>query len=305
MKYTDDEECSVKKIGGGSSSNVYLLGNGRVLKVYNSEHYKKAEIEYKKNILISNLGIPVPKTYGLTFTAKGEPAIEMEYIPGVSLSEYIHKHPYKYPFILYKMARLSAKIGSISFDYPDADTDFALKHLDKNLWISFYINKVDQIQIISQEEISRIKRFLGSIPESRCFLHADYDPSNFIINDRDGQIRLIDFGESGFGPWLFELWRMYSMYYDPDLRRGGKLWNWMTRQVFCYYLWIYLRLSKRSKNINTAIVLCALGALNNIKRLIIKLNNSETDTSAVRSYVDRALKCIDSLPGGLFLSERG
>ena len=303
MANMDNSEISQIRLGGGSTSDVFLLGNDRVLKVYNQSHYKKAEIEYKKTLLAGELGIPVPKMYSLTTTQNGNPAIEMERVPGMILNDYLSKHPERYPFILYDMARLSVRMNRLNYTFSEDDAAFAQEYLDIKHYVCSRICQISRLSCVSSEEVGRMQRFYESIPESRGFLHGDLDPSNIMISEDGNHLLPIDYGDSGYGSWLFELLRMYTIHYDPKHGSYGRLRLLIKRQLFRYYLWAFLRIEHTG--IKAATVLQILGAMTNIERLVAySSSSSEFRNDEIRRCADRALKCIDSLPHGIFPPDR-
>lgn len=303
MAHIDSSEISQIRLGRGSTSDVFLLGNDRVLKVYNQSHYKKAEIEYKKTLLAGELGIPVPKMYSLTTTQNGNPAIEMERVPGMILNDYLRKHPERYPFVLYDMARLSARMNRLSYTFSENDAAFARKYLDIKHYINSRICQISRLKCVSSEEFGRMQRFYDSIPESRGVLHGDLDPSNIMISESGGRLLPIDYGDSGYGLWIFDLLRMYVLHYETKPGRYGRLRLLMKRILFRYYLWAFLRIEHTG--IKAATVLQILGAMTNIERLVAySSSSSEFRNDEIRRCADRALKCIASLPDGVFPPDR-
>ncbi len=303
MNHPDTAGYMQEKVGAGMNSDVYVIGNDRVLKVFKPSRFKKADIEYKKTLIAIRIGIPAPKLYGLSVTENGNPAIEMEYIPGENLYKYLFDHPHRYPFIFYKMARLSARTVSIPCDYPDSEADFAGEYMDIKRSVISQFHHISRFQCVLPEEAARMRRFYESIPESRCFVHGDFDTTNIIVSGKGENLRLIDFGDSGFGSWLFDFLRMYDIYYNPKSGRPGRLRTFVKRLFFRYYLWVYLRVSNK-KDLSTAVVLHTVGAMVDIGRLVdLAWYCPETGDEDVRRYADRALKCIDFLPDGIFPAE--
>ncbi len=303
MAHIDSSEISQIRLGGGATSDVFLLGNDKVLKVFNQSQHQNAVIEYRKTQIAGELGIPVPKLYRLTVTSDGDPAIEMERIPGMILNDYLRKHPERYPFILYDMVRLSARMHSFSYTPSENDASFALEYLDVKRNVNSRICQIAQLNGIFPEEISRMQRFYESIPESNGFLHGDFDPSNIMISESGGYLFPIDFCDSGYGSWIYELYRMYTLHYEPKPGSYGCLWLMMKRLLFRYYLWIFLRIEHTG--IKAAAILQILGAMTNIERLVAYASSSsEIGNDNVRRCADRALKCIASLPDGVFPPDR-
>ena len=241
--------------------------------------------------------------YSLTTTQDGDLAIEMERVPGMILNDYLRKHPERYPFVLYDMARLSSRMNRLSYTFSENDAAFALEYLDAKRNVNSRICQISQLNGIFPEEISRMQRFYESIPESNGFLHGDFDPSNIIINENGGHLRPIDFGESGYGSWIYELYRMYTLHYEPKPGSYGCFRLMMKRLLFRYYLRVFLRIEHIG--IKAAAVLHILGAMTNIERLVAYASSSSVfRNDEIRRCADRTLKCIDSLPDGIFPPDR-
>lgn len=309
MIFLSDNAATTKgqlvKIGSGLYSDVYLIDDERVLKVFKQPFFKYAEVEYKKTLLAGELGIPVPKVYGVTVTDSGNPAIEMEYVHGLPLKRYLIRHPARYPLLLSKLAELSVRLENIPYIYSEADASFASEQLDKKRFTAIRIGHIAKLGVVLPEEIAIMERFYDSIPESRYFVHGDIGPSNVIVFESGNRIYLIDYGLSGFGSWLFDLTRMYEKYYDTGAGRMSRKRSLISKFVFRYYLWAYLRAAKRSTNIsrsmNTKTIIHTLGAMINIERLIACTSfRKENNERIIRIYADRVLECIASLPGGVF-----
>ncbi len=300
----EKEDGVLVKCGEGMTSEVFLLDNNRVLKVFKPNYYENAAVEYKKTLLAGKLGVPLAKVYALTNTENGNPAIEMEYIPGTPLNKYIKYHPLKLPGIIKKMAIIAAKLSQIpcsEYLHPDIEESFVVDHLDNKRYVTSRISLIEQLNNVSDAEVNKMKRFYESIPEDRTFVHGDYNLTNIIISDINGDFRLIDFGGSGFGSWLFDLLGMYSAYYDPITIKGRNLRKVIKHGFFRFYLWVFLRKINKSKVISKITVIRTLGAMLSINRLIkcVTFHPSKNLVLA-RQYADEALACIDSLQNGIF-----
>lgn len=298
----DTTKGQLVKIGSGLYSDVYLIDDERVLKVFKQPFFKYAEVEYKKTLLAGELGIPVPKVYGVTVTDSGNPAIEMEYIHGMTMNRYLQKHPSRCTVLLSKLARLSARLQSIPYVYPEAEASFASEYLDKKHFFTAQIDQIAGLDFILPEEVMRMRRFCDSLPESRYFVHGDIGPTNVMVFEKGEQLQLIDYGVSGFGSWIFDLLRMYEKYYDMSARPVSLKWLLTSHIVFRYYLRAYLRAANRSTNTST--VMHTLGAIINIERLIAYASyRKENSKDIIRIYADKALACINSMPECVFPKE--
>ena len=289
-----------RRMGGGLSADIYEAGDGRCLKVFKPRFYDYADMEYRKTLLAGRLGISVPEMVRLTVTEEGNPAIEMERLPDTDMSGYLKKYPAKCPVILLRLARLVVRLESIPYAYPGEEAAFAAEYLDKKRYTGSLVRKIAQLQGVLPEEFERIRRFYDSIPESGNFVHGDIGPPNVFVSENGRHLRLIDFGLSGFGSWLFDFTTMYEKYYDP--MPGKRKWfgAMVMRHVYRYYLWLSLRAGKRGGIRNMRVILDTLGAMVNINRLTACVTfRPETGADAVRSYVRKALRCIDRLPDGV------
>ncbi len=290
-----------ERIGGGLSSDVFLLGDDRVLKVFRPYFFRNAEKEYRKTRIAGGLGIPVPELYALTRTEDGRAAIEMERIPGTNMAEYMRVHPAEWPSLVHKMVRLSARIHQVSCVYSGEDADFAAARLDLKRGMLSVFSDISRLQCVSPEETRRMLRFYESLPESRGFVHGDFDPSNIIVSGRERTLRLIDYSESGFGSRLFDLQRMYDLHYEPRTLSCSRLRLVMKRLFFRYYLRVFLKNEWRDGSPGTGVVMHTLGAMLNIARLAACATSCPwTVNDDVRHFADRALCCIDALPDGIF-----
>ena len=172
----EKEDEILIKCGEGMTSEVFKLDNGRVLKVFKPRFYENAGVEYKKTLLAGKLGVVSPKVYAFTHTEIGNPAIELECIPGMPLNRYIRLHPIKLFCIIYKMAVMAAQMNQIPYStylYPDIEESFILEYCDNKQYVISRISQIEQLQSISAMEVNKMMRFYESIPEDRTFVHGD------------------------------------------------------------------------------------------------------------------------------------
>ncbi len=304
IKHTDTDQTSRTRLGGGLSADVFLLWNDRVLKVFKPLYYGNADIEFRKTRMAEELGVPVPKLYGLTVTEEGAPAIEMERVRGMNMSKFLRRHPERYLLLIYKLALLSSRLHSFWYDGPWQDEIFAEQYMDAKFFFTSRIPGIARLQGLFPEEVEEMLRFVESIPESRCFLHGDLDPTNVMVSEDGKKLVAVDFKDSGFGSWIFDLRRMHRMYYEPKVGRSEWIKSVVKRLVFRFYLYTVLRTEKRS--IRFADAMRVLGALCYINELIgIASEPAEAGSGMVRKYADRALKYIHSLPGEICPSDMG
>ncbi len=302
-KDTGKKGSSAELLGKGESADIFRFGNDRVRKVFKPGFFAKADPEYRKTRIARNLGLPAPELYGMTRAEDGNPVIEMEYIPGMAMSRYMAYHPASWSFLIHGMARLSAQMHSVSCDLTGEDAAFASETMDVRAWTVSHMSRITALRCILPEEFARMQRFFESVPEEKCFLHGDFDPSNIIVSEDGKHLRVIDFGDSFIGPWMYELHRMYTLHYDLRSRRAGVLRAMAKRCFFRYYLRILLRTENRTQS--EADVLNAVGAMVNIKRLISCASpKSGVGEADARRFADTALKCIDALPDGVFPPDR-
>ena len=297
MSFSENEGIQKDRIAGGLTADVFLLGSDRVLKVFKPRFYEYAEVEYRKTLLAASLGIPVPRMYALTVTETGAPAIEMERLPGITLSRYFRDHPAGGPVLLVRLARLVVRMERIPYTFSDADAGFAAAYLDKKRFDGSQVGLLAGLPCILPEEFAEIRRFYDSIPESRSFVHGDIGMSNVFVNGQGEPLRLIDFGFSGFGSWLFDFRTMYEKYYEP---KYGGCADLIRRIAFRYYLRAYLLAGKRRRGRSTAAILNALGAMVNINRIVSCMTDGSGDgEDSIRQYAGKALRCIRALPDGV------
>lgn len=197
-RFVSIEGCKV--IGHGKHGTIYQLDEGTIIKVYR-DHSALEVIEnerlYARNAFIN--GIPTAIAYDVVETERGYGVI-FEMINGMTLGQYLNKHPEKAEEYSIKFADLLYTLHSTTAS-PDLYPDFH----------DVYLDRADNTkEFLSEEESETLKRIINSIPRGHGMVHGDYHPNNVMIDD-EGELMLIDMADISMGNGFFDLGGTYMV----------------------------------------------------------------------------------------------
>ncbi len=194
MRELSVEGCEI--IGRGGNGCVYRLDEDTIIKVY-YEHALLEDIEKERNLAQAAFlaGIPTAISYDIVRVGN-QYGLVFEMIKAETFSSLMNKEPEKYAV---EYAKLLKKIHSIK--------------ADKTKFIStkeIYKGFVDKLgNRLTDEEASRMKKFIDDIPDRDTILHGDYHPSNVML--QNGEPILIDMADIGYGHPIFDLAGTYVL----------------------------------------------------------------------------------------------
>lgn len=165
-----NEISNLNKIGEGQDSEVYLLDNNRVLKLFRDSKDDKVAIREMEILrIIDKTGISVPKVYEYIHT-EGRPGFIMERIDGNSIIAVIEKKPYL-------MLRMSKLFGKSHSEIHKKDAPIEIPLIKEEMK-----NCIKTVSCLSIEIIEYTIKLLSELPSGNSICHGDYNPANVIIN---------------------------------------------------------------------------------------------------------------------------
>lgn len=179
-------------VGTGAGSEVYEIGNNKVLKLYKLDSNGNIDYEYNKSLNAYENGIPVPKIYEMV-EYNGRRGFIMEQIKGESFLDIItnninecYNKGMSYTKIFYSPINIDLikKIATTLFHLHKKSCS-ALESAQDSLKMSCKYN-----QYLTEQEKIIVYSLIDSLPVADNVCHGDPNPGNFIM--QNNQIRLID-----------------------------------------------------------------------------------------------------------------
>ncbi len=190
-------------LGEGRTAAVYLLRDGRALKLFN-QGWSSRDVEdiYIRNAEAEKAGIPVIKAHGIV-TVNDRYGILLDRVDGKSVDILLGQCSEKERNeLIAAFAETVKKIHDTQIctsDLPD-QKDFALQLVDRLSACGF-----------SEKEIGTIRERIESIPDEKGFIHGDCHTGNAFL--QDGEFLFSDMSIfTGKGNRVFDLSCMYSHY---------------------------------------------------------------------------------------------
>lgn len=199
-KPVNDEEFRKRygeQIGLGQSAVIYAR-DGVAAKVYRptQPHYQPF-MEAFYIALVGELGLPVPKIYGVE-TFLGQTSVIMDQVRGKSLLDIALEDPSKMESCLDKVVEMQIEMHKIS-----AGVFRPLKMvLEANLAAS---------PGLTPEEKERFTAMLTGLPDGLAICHGDFHGGNILFDGKSYQI--IDWAEVACGAPAGDACRTYMDYY--------------------------------------------------------------------------------------------
>lgn len=190
----------LKKIGSGTSGDVYRLDAENILKVYNS-HWTLADVQLERTnsqqAFLSGLDtaiaydvVRVGENFGIVY----------EMLNAVTLDKIFVESPEKIVPYTKKLVDFIKKQHQIEYDGDSC--------IQRRIEIS---RKNPKLNDETREIMAKI---LESVPERKNFCHSDLNLSNIVL--QDGEFLIIDMGEICCGHPIFDISWIYFMY---EIRR--------------------------------------------------------------------------------------
>ena len=190
-------------IGKGGNGAVYRLDQETIVKVYYgiSNPLEKIERDRKVSRAVFVQGINTAIPYDVVKVGS-DYGVVFEMVDADTLGRFLAKHPERLEEYTHKMARLLKQLHSTAFaegKLPDA----------RNI-LYHRIDICENRGLFTEEETAILRRFTDSIPTRNTFVHGDFHPGNIMV--MDGDLVLIDVGDSGVGHPINDLMGMHLMY---------------------------------------------------------------------------------------------
>lgn len=216
---------NITDLGGHSGCRVLLCeedNNSFFVRKESSDlsYNKRLIVQAKKQSEYKNDNIKVPKVLASGFTKKGLFYFDMEYIQGITMSEYIKNIEIgKIRAICKKIVTNIVCIGSNNTFFDESVFEKKIEGLNAKLKAQ---NNPIIISAIKMLKKHRWNRFI----RTQC--HGDLTLENIII--KDNQLYLIDFLDSFYDSWILDIstimqdvQTMWSYRHDKDLDINAKL----------------------------------------------------------------------------------
>jgi len=188
----------LREIGRGATSRVYQLDDERIIKVF-YPWIRKDEIERERNTSRRALikGIPATITFEMVHTEEGY-GIIFELVDTDTLAEAVRKEPDKLEHYALAAADVLKILHSTHYNIGE------LPDTRENWW---NLCSMGLVRYLTDQQAGRVHRFLMELPCRDTFIHGDYHAQNIMV--KNGELILIDLGESSLGHPVFDLSGVY------------------------------------------------------------------------------------------------
>lgn len=190
-------------IGKGGNGAVYRLDRETIVKVYygvsNTLEKIDRDRQVSRAVFVQGINTAIPFDVVKVGDAYG---VVFEMVEADTLGQFLTKHPEETEVYTHKMVDLLKQMHATEFEedaLPDA----------RNI-IYHRINIGETNGLFTHEEAAAMRAFTDSIPKRNTFVHGDYHPGNIMV--KDGELILIDVGDSGLGHPIKNLMGMYLLY---------------------------------------------------------------------------------------------
>lgn len=226
------EQHIAECLGEGKTSEVFLLKNGQVLKLFREwAGNDLSNYEFELSRAVYEAGIPTPKPDRVLIWEDRQ-AILQDYIGGVSLMQALLNKPWRLKRYVRLMARSQWFMHQRSAALPDQKRVLA-----------------DKIEISADLLGSRkgmIIDYMQSLKGGNAICHGDFHPNNIIFSE--GSLFPIDWVEASSGNPMADVARTLMVMSTPHIPRAmdGNLKymvHWFKARVKKAYLTEYLRVS--------------------------------------------------------------
>ena len=192
-----------RPVGFGATSDVYLLPDGTVCKLFHPEFSPEEILRESRAAQIADaLGIRVPKSYG-PVRSGDRIGIRSEYIAGESLAAILRRDPECregfLPVYLCELRRFH-ETEAVPGDFVSAKE----LYLDK-------LRKLEGSAWYTAEELEKMRRLVVSVPDRNTLLYGDYHPQNILV--QNGGLVFVDLGDMCLGHPVFDFAMMANTHY--------------------------------------------------------------------------------------------
>ena len=180
------------------NKTIYRDGN-RVIKLHN-EDCSKADVlnEALNQARIETTGLNIPRVLEVT-TFDGKWAIVSDYIPGKTLAECMEEQPEKEDEYLEFFVRLQMQVHAASCPM--------LNHLTDKMQ-----RKISQTKLDATTRYELHTRLAGMQRHNKV-CHGDFNPSNIILREGDGEPFILDWSHVTQGNASADVARTYLLFY--------------------------------------------------------------------------------------------
>ncbi len=224
-------------LGKGVTSEVYMWGQDKVLKLYFDKHITLDQINHESNIghLVYESGIRTPAVYE-TVEVDGRKGIIFERIYGKTVNEQLLEEPWNLYYYIKKMVALQHKIHNFStHGLPTQQERFS------------YTIKLSSH--ILGYRVKRILDYVESLPDGNSICHGDLYVSNIIVSGKE--LVPIDWNGAYKGNPLGDVARTGIMTCSPAVPKGypdeyAMFLYYPKLTAYWFYLNEYMQLAKVS-----------------------------------------------------------
>ncbi len=157
----------MKKIGEGSTSEIFELDDSHILKLYHKKEVGKAKYEASIALEINALNIPSPRFKGI-LEVEDRLGLVYEKVEGLNLLEAVRKYPNKIKFFGGLFAEVHWGLHNLSLEKLQSTKSV----LEKNIKMS---------PCLTVDLKNKSLEMLRNLPESNLLCHFDFHLKNVII----------------------------------------------------------------------------------------------------------------------------
>lgn len=163
-----------------------------------------ARTEYQSTLIAgSKLSFSV-QTYGIV-KVKSRIGLLLNLSKGVSLSEYVLKHPSRWLSIPKKMAEIHTRVHLVN-------TVNELPELEHRFFYS-----MAQLDFLSNEEKEKLQQYFHSLPKGTSLCHGDFHFGNvLLLSSAAKTVTLLDWGDTHKGNPMYDVCRTYLLLKSPS-----------------------------------------------------------------------------------------
>lgn len=223
--YRHLDNTDLKLIGKGSTASVYRLDDDRILKVYDSERYRRrldfVQMEAEVSREVFNSGLPCANSHEIVYYGDFYACI-YDYIGGEALGDVILREPDRLEFWIEKMAELACRIHKTA---APSDVFPKVRMISKLYpYMKPWLN---------EEQMAKYTALAETVPDTGFMIHTDFHFDNVLV--KDGELQLIDVGGMSHGHPVYDLLSLYRRARFPHETRT-KLPPSMNEQVYDTFL---------------------------------------------------------------------
>lgn len=211
MEYDELDVEGLALVGKGGNSEVYALGDGRVVKVFN-EGLPLDMIEYEnaRGAEAYAAGVPCAKPFGMVrvHTRFG---IVYERLCGEDLLTRMAADKGHLDDYVGQFARQVRAMHAI-------EVDAGVLSDAKQVTLGF-LNRLEG-RLCTADEVARLRRVCDVIPNRATFVHGDCHPGNTMLHD--GRLTFIDLASCGYGHPIFDVVGMCSIFLFASRDEGRR-----------------------------------------------------------------------------------